>query len=376
MRARYLSAISFFILLLAAQFTYTHVIAAPTLKFDKPSYTPFEKVTITLTDSSYNKDNEKIESVEVTLFGTSSSQKLTLRESGFNTGIFVEKIRLSPDLSKFPGDMEARRDDGLTVSFRIDADNIITESAFVEYHEGLVSFDKSSYAFTDEAKVTVNDRDANRNPDVPDIMDVKIWSDTDPNGITLTLREVDSSGVFEQELLFTMEDVSSGNRLKVSDGDVISARYIDNTLPPPARLSADGVVTLDVKNIVATSVFGKQIPSTQRAPASEPILVDSFGETLTQIFTGGQVLIQSEVVNMQNRKQPFAYIVQVKDSDGVTVSLSWLTAELPANDSLKVSQSWLPLTAGQYTIEIFVWEGIDKPNALSPARVKNVQVLQ
>lgn len=369
---------SFFMFILVSQISYTsNVLAAPTLKFDKPSYTPFDKVTITLTDSSYNEDSENIESVQVTLSGTSSSQKLTLRETGSNTGIFVEKIRLSPDLERFPGDMQVRRDDGLTVSFRIDADNIITESVFIEYNEGIVSFDKSSYGPTDEAKVTVNDRDANRNPDAPDIVNVKIWSDTDPNGITLTLRESDgSSGIFEERLLFTTEDISSGNRLKVFDGDSISARYTDDTLPPPAKLSTDGIITLDVKNIVATSIFGKQIPPTQRAPASEPVLVDSFGETLTQIFTGEQVLIQSEVVNMQNRKQPFAYIVQVKDADGVTVSLSWLTAELPANDSLNVSQSWLPLTPGQYTIEIFVWEGIDEPNALSPARVKNVQVLQ
>jgi len=378
MQARYLFVTSFFMLMLGLQFTYTPtVIAVPTLKFDKPSYTPFDKVTITLTDSSYNKNSEKIDGVEATLTGTSSSQKVTLRETGSNTGIFKKDIRLSPDLSKLPGDMQVRRDDGITASFRIDADNIITESVFIVYHEGVASFDKASYGFADEAKVTVNDRDANRNPDVPDIMDVKIWSDTDPNGLTLTLREVDSnSGVFEERLLFTMKDVSSGNRLLVSDGDLLSVRYTDNTLPQPAKLSADGIVTLDVKNIVGTSIFGKQIPSTQRAPASEPILANSFGETVTQIFTGEQVLIESEVVNMQSRKQQFAYIVQVKDSNGVTVSLSWLTAELPANDSLRVSQSWLPLTAGQYTIEIFVWENIDKPTALSPARTKNVQVLQ
>ena len=48
---------------------------------------------------------------------------------------------------------------------------------------------------------------------------------------------------------------------------------------------------------------------------------------------------------MQKRKEPFSYIAKVKGLNGITVSLSWLTAELSANDSLKVSQSWLPLTA-------------------------------
>jgi len=378
MYVRHLFVISFFILTLAAQFTYIpNILAIPTLKFDKPSYTPFDRLTITLSDSSYNKDSEKIDSVEITLTGAFSSHKITLLETGSATSVFIREIRLSPDLSKFPGDMQVRRDDGITASFRIDADNIITESVFIEYNEGVASFDKPSYGVADEAKVTVNDLDANRNPDAPDLIDVRIRSDTDPIGITVTLREVDkSSGIFEERLLFTMKDVSSGNRLMVSDGDVISVRYTDNTLPQPAKLSADGIVTLDVKNIVATSIFGKQIPSIQRAPASEPVLVDAFGQTITQVSIGEQVLIQSEVVNTQNRKQPFVYIVQVKDNNGVIVSLSWLTSELPANDSLKVSQSWLPLIAARYTVEIFVWESIDKPTALSPVRMMNVQVLQ
>ncbi len=378
MQDRYFFAISFSVLLLAPQLTYTpNAIAAPTLKFDKATYTPFDRIALTLTDPSRNKDSSKIDSVELTLAGPSSSRTVTLLETGPDTGVFTANVKLSPDLSKFPGDIQVRRDDGMTASFRVDADNIITESAFIVYHEGVVSFDKASYGITDEASVSVNDPDANRNPDLPDTVNVKVWSDTDRNGIMLNLREVDTNaGIFEGSLLFTTKDASSGNRLRVSDGDVVTIRYADNTLPPPARLSADGTTTLDIKSIITTSIFGKQIPLIQRMPASEPVLVDSFGEPLTQVLTGSQVIIQSEIVNMQNRKQQFSYIVQVKDSGGVTVSLSWLTAELPAHDSSKVSQSWLPLTAGQYTIEIFVWESIDKPVALSPERIKNVQVTQ
>jgi hypothetical protein len=195
--------------------------------------------------------------------------------------------------------------------------------------------------------------------------------------LTINIREVDNnSGIFEERLLFTIEDISSGNRLKVSEGDTISVRYTDNTLPDPAKLSGDGVITLDVKDIIATSVFGKQVPPLERAQASQPVLVDTNGVSITQVFTGQQVIIQSEVLNAQSKKQPFVYILQVKDSNDLTVSLSWIAAELPANDSLKVTQSWLPLTSGGYRVEIFVWESIDKPNALSPSRLMNVQVIQ
>ncbi|MGH9923117.1 MAG: hypothetical protein ACRD38_10225, partial [Nitrososphaerales archaeon] len=261
--------------------------------------------------------------------------------------------------------------------FRIDADNVITETASIQYHEGVASFDKNSYSITDEVKITVRDRDASRNPDGPDTLLVKIKSDTDPAGLTINMREVDNnSGTFEERLFLTIDDISSGNRLKVSEGDTISVRYTDNTLPDPAKLSGDGVFTLDVKDIIATSVFGKQVPPLERAQASQPVLIDAGGVSISQVFTGQQVVIQSEVLNSQNKKQPFVYIVQVKDSSDLTVSLSWIAAELPANDSLKVTQSWLPLTAGSYRVEIFVWESIDKPNALSPSRMMNVQVVQ
>lgn len=375
MQVKYLFAVLFILSL--SVFTLTNTVSAASLAFDKSDYTPFDRVTVTLTDSSHNKKSEFVDNAEITVGGISSSQKLMLFETGTNTGTFKADIRLSPDLSKFPGDMQVRRDDSITASFRIDADNIITETASITYHEAAASFDKNSYSITDEAKITIRDRDASRNPDGPDTILVKIKSDTDPNGLTINIREVDNnSGIFEERLLFTIGDISSGNRLKVSEGDTISVRYTDNTLPEPAKLSGDGVFTLDVKDIIATSVFGKQVPPLERAQASQPVLVDTNGVSVTQVFVGQQVIIQSEVLNSQSKKQPFVYIVQVKNSSDLTVSLSWIAAELPANDSLKVTQSWLPLSSGGYRVEIFVWESIDKPNALSPSRLMNVQVMQ
>ncbi|MFQ5969696.1 MAG: hypothetical protein ACE5J2_04300 [Nitrososphaerales archaeon] len=378
MRARYLLVVSFLAFILFTQLSslnISNVAAAPTLTMNSSDYTPFDRMIITLTDSRSNSDSDRIDTVQVTVAGGASTEKIPLRETGYSTGVFSGEIKLSPDLSKFPGDMQVRRDDGLTVSFRADADNIITETVFIVYHEGVVSFDSSSYQITEEARVSVTDRDANMNPNTFDVVGVKIWSSTDVNGLTLKLRETDrSSGIFEEHLLFTLKDTSSGNRLKVADSDVISVRYTDNTLPQPAKLAADGIQTLDVKDVVATSIFGKQIPSTQRAPASEPVLLNSFGGSVTQLFTGEQVLIQSQITNKQDKKQPFAYLVQVKDSSGITVSLSWVISELPASDSLNVAQSWLPNVAGQYTVEIFVWESLQNPTALSPIRVKNIQV--
>jgi hypothetical protein len=79
-----------------------------------------------------------------------------------------------------------------------------------------------------------------------------------------------------------------------------------------------------------------------------------------------QVQITSDVTNGQDRTQPFAYLVQIQNQDGVVVSLSWLSGSLDAGQSLNPSQSWIPVSPGTYTAQIFVWAGINNPDALSP----------
>jgi len=84
-----------------------------------------------------------------------------------------------------------------------------------------------------------------------------------------------------------------------------------------------------------------------------------------QAKVGKQMQIQADVTNGQDRVQPFAYIVQVQNQDGVTVSLSWLTGTLDSGQSLSPAQSWTPASTGVYIAQIFIWEGIDNPDALS-----------
>ena len=78
-----------------------------------------------------------------------------------------------------------------------------------------------------------------------------------------------------------------------------------------------------------------------------------------------QVQITSDVTNGQDKTQPFAYLVQIQNQDGVVISLSWISGSLDPGQSLNPSQSWTPASPGTYTAQIFVWAGIDNPDALS-----------
>lgn len=93
-----------------------------------------------------------------------------------------------------------------------------------------------------------------------------------------------------------------------------------------------------------------------------------------QTKVGKQVQITTDLTSGQDRTQPFAYIVQIQNQDGVVVSLSWITGTLDAGQSLSPAQSWIPSNPGVYTAKIFVWAGIDNPDALSPPLSMNIDV--
>jgi len=90
---------------------------------------------------------------------------------------------------------------------------------------------------------------------------------------------------------------------------------------------------------------------------------------------GKQIIITADVTNSQQVPQHFAYLTQIKDEDGIVISLSWLTGSLSHNQSLSPAQSWIPSEKGTFEIEVFVWESLDNPDALSPPLSMTVQVI-
>ena len=89
---------------------------------------------------------------------------------------------------------------------------------------------------------------------------------------------------------------------------------------------------------------------------------------------GKQTMITADVSNKQQIAQHFAYLTQIKNDDGVVISLSWLTGSLSPNQSLSPAQSWIPTEKGIFEI-VFVWESIDNPDALSPPLKMTVNVV-
>ena len=264
--------------------------------------------------------------------------------------------------------MPAGDEDGLTVSFEFSEDETVVGSALIRWNIGEVQWLEASYPASGTGVVRVIDPDMNLDPEAVDNFDVDVWSDSDAGGIDLTVTETnEATGIFEGTVFFTITDESSGHRLRVAEGDTVTTEYEDNTLPDPYS-------TADELDITATSLIGTVVPPLERAPASNLRVVDAFKNSLDSVSVDQQVQIAADLANGQDKVQSFAYLVQIQDADGVTVSLAWITGSLAAGQSFSPALSWTPADAGTYTATAFVWESVDNPTALSPPITTTINV--
>jgi hypothetical protein len=359
-----------------------------TVELDQKVYTWTDKVYITIVAPDHNFDSSLVDSIGETADDpikvstrSFSVKQYKLVETSFDTGIFTGEVILTgfshdadgngaarpgaattSSTAQGPtnGTLETSSDDGLTISFEYSDDETVVGSALIRWNIGEVQFLEASYPASGTGVVRVIDADMNLNPEAVDNFNVDAWSDSDAGGISLTVTETnEATGIFEGTVFFTVSDASSGHRLRVSEGDTVTASYTDRTLPDPYTNADD----LDV---TATTLIGTVVPPLERAPAANLRTVDAFGNSLNAVSVDQQVQLTADLSNGVDKDQAFAYLVQVQDGDGVTVSLAWITGSLSSGQSFSPALSWIPTESGSYTATAFVWESIDNPTALSP----------
>ncbi len=360
-----------------------------------------DKVYITITAPDHNFDSNLIDEIgdgvdADPLRISTRSDSLTnykLVETGTNTGIFSGEVTLTGFAYNADGDVSTGTqpggidtnprtdgagptggilptsdDDGITVSYEYTEDNTVIGTALIRWNVAEVTWLQTSYSAAGSGIVRVIDPDMNLNPESIDNFNIDIWSGTDAGGVDVTVTETnEATGIFEGTVFFTVTDESSGHRIRVSEGDIVTARYSDNTLADPYSSGDD----LDV---YATTLIGTLTPPLERVGVSNLGTVDALGNSLASVSVNQQVQIQASLVNNQDRSQSFAYLVQIQNANGVTIALSWLNGELSTSQSLNTAQSWIPTSSGLYTAQVFVWEGISNPTALAPSAEISITV--
>ena len=364
-----------------------------TIDLDQKVYSWTDKVYITIVAPDHNFDNNLIDEIgqddEDPLRVATKGFDLDnyrLVETGFDTGIFTGEVILTgfehdpsgDGIKHIPietsgngptdGYLETPSDGGISVSYEFSEDETVFTSSIVRWNIGDVQWLEASYPASATGVLRIIDPDMNLNPEAVDNLDVNIASHTDASGITLTVTETnEATGIFEGTVFFTTTGGSSGHRLRVSEGDTVTADYADGTLPLP-------YTTNDSVSITSTTIIGTIVPPLERAPATNLRIVDTFGSSIDAVSVDQQVQITADLSSGQDKDQDFAYLIQIQNSDGVTVSLSWIAGALSSGQSFSPSGSWTPTSAGTYTVTAFVWESIDNPTALSPPLTIDISV--
>ena len=127
--------------------------------------------------------------------------------------------------------------------------------------------------------------------------------------------------------------------------------------------------------VIPDSGVDTSIPPYERAPITNARVVNAFGNSLSDVSVNQQVQIGADLVNAQDIDLPFAYLVQIKDNNGVIVSLSWITGEMSAGQTLSPALSWIPDASGTYEATIFLWESVINPTVLSDTISVNITVV-
>ena len=352
------------------------------IELDRDAYTWTDKVFITIVAPDYNFDSYVIDEIggkgdgEVTVRTRGAEiDGYRLAETGPDTGVFAGEVTLTGftygkihtsietgGSGPTDGTLRTSNEDGLSVSFEYsDSEAPLVASALIRWNVGEVQWLEAGYAGTGSGVVRVTDPDMNLNPDAVDNLDMVAYSETFLGGITLTVTETqESSGVFEGVVEFdSYAAYLQGHRLQVSEGDTVTARYDDETLPKP-----DG--RGDSLAVTATALIGSAVPPLERVSASNLAMVDASGSMMPSVSAGQQIQITADLTSGQDTDQYTTYLVLVEDGDGVPVHISWISGSLGAGKTFSPSQSWTPDAAGSYVVNVFVWESVTNPTALSP----------
>jgi len=113
----------------------------------------------------------------------------------------------------------------------------------------------------------------------------------------------------------------------------------------------------------------------QRATISDPKLVNAFGIPIgNNVNVDQQFQISADITNNQEKSQNFVYLVQIKDKTGFVVSFGWISGQLTPDQKLSPSLSWSPDKSGEFTAEIYVWEGLINHKALTEYTMLQINV--
>ena len=283
-------------------------------------------------------------------------------------------------------------------------------------HTGTVTLDSSNYRIGSVVTITVNDPDLATDADTiatyPTINDpnssaddtvgdssgnilLEVWikgfrfQHCIINGITyggladtgFTLTETGpGTGIFQG--LFKMPSKicsEDGTSLISPIGGNVEAWYHDfrDQYGRSTIISSTVALPVNAQSSTITNQYVQNTPN-QYVPMISKLtqISDESGRPLLQSPHVGQTInLKSTISNKYSQNQQISYIVQVKDSENKVVFLKWSEDNLSNLSTTNEEIHWVTKSSGVYTIEVYLWDGMDSLIPLTDSNHYRIQVL-
>ena len=278
----------------------------------------------------------------------------------------------------------------------------VSSKTDIRTHSGTVTLDSKTYRFGQPVIVILTDQDLNAKHDVIDVYNVvdepsSVADDTvgDTNGNILleieikgfryhrcTINSVETGGLASTgfSLVETGPDTGvfkgsfkmpsqicneDGTKLIYTAGGSIEANYFDfrDASGQPSKI---GLTFIKPNSGVSSNQPRVEGESVSNINIKSPQIKDSFNRPMLQKPVVGQKLnFVTEISNKDQQSQSYSYIIQVRDENNSIVDLRWISDKVDPTKTNTVTIPWEPILPGDYTVEIFVWDGIDSATPLA-----------
>jgi hypothetical protein len=364
-----------------------------TLELDRSSYGSNSFVYITINDQDANLDPTNRDEFAVDpnndpnddlfeLDGGSFDDAVVFEETGPNTGIFEGRYRLGVSIDANAEALvvtlkENDSNETDAVSFTIgDSDGTIgvgdgDGEQQITTFDPTIATDKESYTEGESVHLTITDLDANANPGMVESIDVMVFSGSSEIEVSL-LETSANSGIFEASFMLASESnategaIFASNNVTITYTDDRPADYSDS-LEAGLNPEKDFELAIDVE---FTAKSG-----TETTKVGTPIVQNMAGSE-GPFSVGSSLTLSTNVTNNNNDQQLFVALIEVRDSNDVTVFLSWQTGTLEPRASADIAVSWLSNNVGTYQIRTFTLSSINLEGAevLSPVATSDIIV--
>ncbi len=224
------------------EFSGNHTLGS--LQWKNLHYSDDDKATIRVVDSDMNFEPQAVNSFDIDVWSDTDAQgiQLSVTETGDNTKVFEGTIYFSSNdessgarLLVNNGDTVSARYNDTTTSDSDTYFEIIKSTTILDddtISNASIKWDKEQYALHNLAILTIEDPDMNIDPTKYDILNIHLWSDYDSKGLYLPIEETrKNSGIFKGWISLSDEGNSVGAKLRVANGDYMTAKYNDTSIP-------------------------------------------------------------------------------------------------------------------------------------------------